>query len=557
MGFICSVCKQRSRGDGSCKNGECSQYAPLRCGKGKHWQIKRLQSALGNQDAATCLGDFIQGGLAASLLHRHDVRVGIASGIFLRERITDVSLRLEVLCLPFLCYWKWPSASILKSVASTLESLLASDAEGRASLYERFWDQATQDVRPEEFAVVCHRRRRTAQLFPKARVRSLGGNGADFFSYHSMMNPACRRLASEEFKILMADLRSGRLKTAIDALVDIFAASGASYKDCEVPLRKVHLWGGAQYSRTRFLRWLFKAEGVAVAPSDDDWAVLAGMGSGAVKGTENLTYEGALEACRVVSEDIWATSGATYGLDDLVCFLCLAHGKEAVGGSELPGPAAPVTVAADLGDLVPRAPGEVERSRQRLSHKTSDAERVASGAASSSGRPQPRRPRWKRGTLRSTRHPPIMSELSPVLLLDFLPLPDQARACRTSRTLRARLVCHVRLWGYECWRRVFQIANDLVCKDGPINAALTASGVSGGDKLRIVAYACDVVESLLDQPLPAEAPLLALAVARYSFKFWLTLEQQESLAHHIRVAGCMHSPRVEDVERFLLRQAAR
>ena len=90
-----------------------------------------------------------------------------------------------------------------------------------------------------------------------------------------------------------------------------------------------------------------------------------------------------------------------------------------------------------------------------------------------------------------------------------------------------------------------------------MHAALTASGVSGGDKLRIVAYACDVVESLLDQPLPAEAPLLALAVARYSFKFWLTLEQQESLAHHIRVAGCMHSPRVEDVERFLLRQAAR
>ena len=89
MVFNCSVCKQRSRGDGSCKNGECSQYAPLRCGKGKHWQIKRLQSALGNQDAATCLGDFIQGGLAASLLHRHDVRVGIASGIFLRERITD------------------------------------------------------------------------------------------------------------------------------------------------------------------------------------------------------------------------------------------------------------------------------------------------------------------------------------------------------------------------------------------------------------------------------------------------------------------------------------
>ena len=554
MVFNCSVCKQRSRGDGSCKNGECSQCATPPCGKGKHWKIKRLQLALGNQDAATCLGDFIQGGLAASLLHRHDVRVGIASGIFLRERITDVSLRLEVLCLPFLCYWKWPSASILKSVASTLESLLASDAEGRASLYERFWDQATQDVRPEELAVVCNRRRRTAQLFPKARVRSLGGNGADFFSYHSMMNPACRRLASEEFKILMADLRSGRLKTAIDALVDICAASGASYKDCEVPLRKVHLWGGAQYSRARFLRWLFKAEGVVVAPSDDDWGVLAGMGAGAVAGTENLTYEGALRACRVVSDDIWAASGATYGLDDLVCLLCLAHGTEAVGCAGLPGPAAPVTVAGDLGDLVHRAPGGVQRSRKRLPEKTSDAERAASGAASSSRRP--RRPRWARRYLRPTRHPPILSELPPDLLLDLLPLPDQARACRTSRTVRDRLMCHVRLWGHECWRRVFQTASELVCKDGqPMHAALTASGVSGGDMLRVVACACDVVDSLVARPLPAEVPLVALAVARYGVKYVVTKDQQESLAHHIRVAGCMHLPLVENVERFLLKRA--
>ena len=557
MVFNCSVCELRARGDGSCKNGECSQYVPLRFGQGTHWKVKRLQSALGDQDAATCLGDFIQGGLAASLSHRHDVRVGIASGMFLRERITDVSLRLEVLCLPFLCYWKWPSASILKSVASNLESLLASDATGRASLYERFWDQTTREVRPEEFAVVCNRRRRTANLFPKARVRSLGGNGADFFSYHSMMNPACRRLASGEFEILMEDLRTGRLKTALDALADFFAASGASYKDCEVPLRNVRLWNGAQYSRTRFLRWLFKAEGVVVAPSDDDWAVLAGMGAGAVKGTENLTYEGALQACRVVSDDIWAASGATYGLDDLVCLLCLAHGKEAVGGAELPGPAAPVTVAGDLGDLVPRAPGEVQRSRKRFPQKTADAERAASGAASSSGRPWPRRPRWARGYLRPTRHPPILSELPPVLLLDLLPLPDQARACRTSRTLRARLMCHVRLWGHECWRRVFQTASELVCRDGPMHAALTASGVSGGDMLRVVACACDVVDSLLERPLPAEVPLVALAVARYGVKYVVTLEQQDSLAHHIRVAGCMHLPRVENVERFLLRRAAR
>ena len=552
MVYNCSVCDQRARGDGSCKTGGCSQFVPLRFGKGEHWKVKRLQKALGDQDAATCLGDFIQGGLAASLSHRHDVRVGIASGMFLRERITSVPLRLEVLCLPFLCYWKWASASILKSVASNLELLLASDVEGRASLYERFWDQATQEVRPEEFVVVCHRKERTTQLFPKAKVRSLGGNGADFFSYHSMMNPATtRRLASEEFKILMGDLRSGRLKTAIDALADIFAAPGANYKDGEVPLRKVHLWSHAQYSRVRFLRWLFKAEGVAVEPSDDDWGVLAGMGTGAVKGTKNLSYEDALEACRVVSEDFWAVSDGKYGLDDLVCLLCLSHSSEAVGGSQLPGRAAPVTVAGDLGDLVPRAPAAEQGSRKRLSQKTSGASRAASGAACSSGRPRPCRPRWAKGLLGPTRRPPIFSQLPPDTLLDLLPLPDQARVCRTSRTLRARLLCHVRLWGRDCWRRVFDRAHDLVVRDGPMHAALTTSGVSGGDLLRIVACACDLVDSLLKQPLPVEEPLMALAVARYGLRSILTSEQRQALAHHVCPGGCMHLPHctVEHVER--------
>ena len=96
------------------------------CAPGAHWKIKGLQDALGGKPrgrfAATCLGDYIQGGLAASLLHRHDVRVGVAAGMFLRERITDTSLRLEVLCLVFLCYRKWwGAASIVRLVLSKLD----------------------------------------------------------------------------------------------------------------------------------------------------------------------------------------------------------------------------------------------------------------------------------------------------------------------------------------------------------------------------------------------------------------------------------------------------
>eukprot|EP00959_Pyramimonas_sp_CCMP1952_P275326 5755028-Pyramimonas_sp.AAC.1 len=129
----------------------------------------------------------------------------------------------------------------------------------------------------------------------------------------------------------MKGLRSGRLKEATDKLADIFAAPGAKYKDCEKALRSVKPWQGARYSRTRFLRWLFKAEGIAVEPSPDDWEVLTGMGSGVEKGlaaAENLK-QGALEACRIVSDELWPDSGVVCGLDDLVCLLCLSQSKEA------------------------------------------------------------------------------------------------------------------------------------------------------------------------------------------------------------------------------------
>ena len=66
-----------------------------------------------------------------------------------------------------------------------------------------------------------------------------------------------------------------------------------------------------------------------------------------------------------------------------------------------------------------------------------------------------------------------------------------------------------------------------------MNAALTASGVSGGDVLR--------------------CPMLALAIARYGINFHFTSGQQESLAKHVRAGGCMHLPRAEDAEGLLVK----
>ena len=365
----------------------------------------------------------------------------------------------------------------------------------------------------------------------------------------------------------MEDLRSGRLRAATDELAGMFAAaSGASYTKGEALLRPLHLWRCARYSRTRFLRWLFKAEGVLVEPSSDDWDVLAGMGSGAEEGAEGLTYEDALTACSLVSSQFWADSGAKYGLDDLVCLLCLSHHAEAVGSRKLPGPAPPVTVAGDLmGELLPPlGPAAAQGSpRRMMSQKTRDSSRAASGAVSSSsagdGPARPLRPRWRKGALDG---PPLRITVSqlpcPAAMLDLLPLRDQARLCHTSRGSQTWLAPHVRQWGTECWggvlRRVFAAA--LLGDDPAVQKALQRDAkASLGDRLRVCAHASDAVEYLSKRhplPVPDEKHLMSLALARYSCRHRLNRDQLEALsAAHFRPDGCMHLPYVDRVGAWL------
>ena len=235
------------------------------------------------------------------------------------------------------------------------------------------------------------------------------------------------------------------------------------------------------------------------------------------------------------------------------------NNKEAVGCSEVPGPADPVTVAGDLGGLAPCAPAREQGPRRRVRSRTSEAPPAASGAASSSRPPARRRRRWRAGVLRAALLRPVtlLDALPPVaeVLLHVLPLPGQARVCLTSRTVRATLLPRVRLWGGHSWDAVRRGVKDLVRMDGPMNAALTASGVRLrlGDVFRVLAVAWDVVDSYGHRPLPAEVPLVALALARYGMKLNLSSLQLDSLAKHMRAGGCMHLPHVEDAEGLLVK----
>ena len=189
--------------------------------------------------------------------------------------------------------------------------------------------------------------------------------------------------------------------------------------------------------------------------------------------------------------------------------------------------------------------------------KTADMSWAASGAGSTAGSaaaspaaPRARCRRWAGGVLAAV--PQILCQVPLGTLVVLLPLRDQVRLCLTSRSVRGQCLCHVRRWGPECWDTARTIVGETLCKDGPTSAALTAAGVRIGSVCRAHGYALDMLEHLSPQPLLADAPLLALAMVRYSLKYEFTLDQVEALGEHLRAGGCLHLPGVQDVECHLV-----
>ena len=105
----------------------------------------------------------------------------------------------------------------------------------------------------------------------------------------------------------------------------------------------------------------------------------------------------------------------------------------------------------------------------------------------------------------------------------------------------------MRRWVFQCWQAVRVLVVETL-QDVALRAALTASGVSVGSVCRAVGCGLDVCDRLSSQPLPADVPLLGLALARYSLKFELTTDQVDALGEHFRAGGCLHKPGVESVE---------
>ena len=246
----CKVCNQVARRDGTCKTEGCSCFRTILTGC--HWKQKKRADLLGER-VASRLGAFVVGGFACTLLHRHDIRVGIASGMFLKLVVPEAATRLELLMALYPCYWKWSTAEVLRHLTSRMDKLLGASAKERARMLENAWRAIERAMSSRQ--VVGHRALQTVELLSRAEAKKMTSGAAGRFGYHPYMNPASRRTGAQEFELLLPDLESGKVELACADLVRTWAAASgaASYRDSEQVLAKhrIALFSGAKYTRTR------------------------------------------------------------------------------------------------------------------------------------------------------------------------------------------------------------------------------------------------------------------------------------------------------------------
>ena len=225
-----------------------------------------------------------------------------------------------------------------------------------------------------------------------------------------------------------------------------------------------------------------------------DWPLLAGMGSGAEKGLDAAgirTYDEALAACAEIGSTN-AASGAKYGVDDLVCFLCLSQHAEAHlqdDAPDVPQPAPPVCVSEDLGLALPQSAVIARRI-----------------------------------LVKTFARLPIVSIMASVLLelLCWLPIAEAQTLSRCSNVLHARGL-HLATRIAQSSRNIADSVASLLSVGAPTGASMLQAGVSKGALLRLVGGAWDWLEKC--RWVGADKHLMSLALVRLSAKYNLDDEQ--------------------------------
>ena len=195
------------------------------------------------------------GGFAISLRHRHDIRVGIASGMLLRSVVLDGATRVALLAALYPAYWRWSTSMLLNSICARMHELLRAQPLARAEILREAWAAMSNEM--AKCQVVGVRDKCKVSLLPRTeanRPRSKNNGSVDgLFRYHPFSNPSSRRTGLAEFHVLLHDLCSGSLWRACAELASLLTSSPTYAKAVEVVKKHgIKLWSDrGRYNRVR------------------------------------------------------------------------------------------------------------------------------------------------------------------------------------------------------------------------------------------------------------------------------------------------------------------
>ena len=180
--------------------------------------------------------------------------VGIAPGMYLKQIVPDRALRLELLTVLYLCYWRWPTSKLLAHIAPAPGEFLRAGPEGRADMLQRALRRVEGELR--DFQVVSDVLDRRVTLMRRGEAMLLANCArrlgfTRYFCYYPMMNPSNRRAGAAGFEKLLPSLRDGSLWRACVGLANV--QFGLTYINFGKMFENAALWGGRRpsYSRVR------------------------------------------------------------------------------------------------------------------------------------------------------------------------------------------------------------------------------------------------------------------------------------------------------------------
>ena len=164
------------------------------------------------------VGAVAQGGYIFRLSDRHDIRVGIASGMYLKGRVPDRALRIELLAVLHLCYWRWSTKAFLLAVAPRLAEYTRVQPLARADILTEAWRTMWRLMEPMH--VVSQKGTFTLTLQKAQKLKP--SQKKSLACYHPAKHPSSCRTGPQEFAVLIDSVADGSLWRAGHDLDSMF-----------------------------------------------------------------------------------------------------------------------------------------------------------------------------------------------------------------------------------------------------------------------------------------------------------------------------------------------